>query len=75
MSGLKGAKTISVGNGSADYFHIGECSVNQLSLGGDMKIHGDTSLLTVLKTLQDEIAKLKLDISEIKSKMDSLEIE
>ena len=74
MSGLKGAKTLSVGNGSADYFHIGNLSVNEVTLGGDMKIL-DSTLKTLLTKLTTEIKELKSEVSELKSKFDSLEVE
>ena len=74
MSGLKGAKTMSVGNGSADHFHVDNLDVNNVTLGGDLKIQ-DTTLLTILKNLQDENQKLKSEVSELKLKLDSLEVE
>jgi hypothetical protein len=74
MGGLKGAKTMSVGNGSADHFHVDNFDVNNVTLGGDIKI-SETSLLTILKKLEDEIKKLKSEVSELKSKLDDLEVE
>lgn len=75
MSGLKGAKTMSVGNGSADFFHVGELSANNITLGDDIKIKGDSSLLEVIRKLQEEMVALKKEMSELKSKVDSLEVE
>ena len=75
MSGLKGAKTMSVGNGSADYFHVGELSANTITLGDDIKIKGDSTLLTIIRKLQEEMVELKKEVAELKSKIDSLEVE
>lgn len=75
MSGLKGAKTMSVGNGSADYFHVGDLNANVITLGDDIKIQGNTSLLTVIRKLQSEIILLKKDVAELTSKIDNLEVE
>lgn len=74
MSGLKGSKTLSVGNGSADFFHVGTLNVNNVVLGDDMKM-SDTTLKTILTKLEEEIKTLKSEVSELRSKVDTLEVE
>lgn len=73
MSGLKGVKTMSMGNGSADCLQVSNLKIGTASLGSDMTLSNGKSLNTILSNYSDEIHKLKLELKELKDKLDSLE--
>ena len=75
MSGLKGAKTMSVGNGSADCFFIKDLHTPNINLGGDIKLTNGETIIGILKKIKLEINDLKNELTELKSKVDSIETE
>lgn len=78
MSGLKGVKTMSMGNGSADCLQVKDLRIGNATLGGDLKLANGNTLLGLLKVIQsqlDDLTELKKKVEVLKEKVDSIETE
>lgn len=74
---LKGAKTLSVGNGSADSMHIKDLSITNGTLHHDLKLKslGNVGLVSLLYDLNKKVEDLNKTIEDMKQKLDSFETE
>ncbi len=75
MSGLKGVKSMSMGNGSADCLNVTDLRIGNAKLGGDITFSNNKSLLKILNDFSVEIKKLNEEIKDLKQKVESFETE
>ena len=74
---LKGSKTLSVGNGSADSMLIKDLAITNGLLHHDMKLKslGNVGLVSLLSEMNQKIDSLTKSHDDMKQKLDSIETE
>ena len=75
MSGLKGPKSVSVGNGTAQLFQVDDFRGGLISVQKDIILPSGVSLLKALSDLQKKVELQNDKIKELETKLDGLQIE
>ena len=75
MSGLKGPKSVSVGNGTAQLFQVDDLRGNLITVQKDIFLPSGISLLKALSDLQKMVELQNEKIKEFENKLNELQIE